>query len=280
MSQPDFLVIGAQKAGTTWLDKMFKSHPSIWTPAVKELQFFNEKFLRDVFPWTQQHRVNHAISAVRYAVTGDTDCQWDKIKQAAHIADSNEVTYEWYEAIFDYAEKGMTKGEMTPEYSLLDYEHVKEIQYRYPKLKIIFVMRDPIQRALSGIKMRLLQKGFNDSSSQQEIDNFVLKCSEDWDVIERSNYKKIISIWSSIFGDDNFLTLLSDELKDDPVSQLKVIGDFLNVDEHGFSANPSERVHVGKSFNISKEVIQQIEKTQKANLEWYLDFKSRRNVEG
>ncbi|MAA72656.1 MAG: hypothetical protein CL679_13125 [Bermanella sp.] len=276
MSHPDFLVIGAQKAGTTWLDKMFKSHPDIWTPVVKELQFFNEKFLKDVFPWTQQHRVNHAKSAISYAITGETDCQWDNIKQAVHIADSNEISYEWYEVVFDYAEKGMIKGEMTPEYSLLDYEHVQEIQSRYPNLKIIFVMRDPVQRALSGIKMRLLQEGFDDSSDQQEIDEFVLNCSKDWDVIERGNYKNIINIWSSVFGESNFLTLLSDELKNEPVTQLKMIGDFLNVDEHCFSADPSERIHVGKSFHISEEVIKQIEITQSANSEWFSEFKLRR----
>jgi hypothetical protein len=31
---PDFLGIGAQKAGTTWLHHNLRSHPDIWPPPV------------------------------------------------------------------------------------------------------------------------------------------------------------------------------------------------------------------------------------------------------
>ena len=67
MAKPDFLVIGAQKAGTTWLDKMFKSHPDIWTPVVKELQFFNSLYMPEAFQWTHAHRQSHAVKGIEYA---------------------------------------------------------------------------------------------------------------------------------------------------------------------------------------------------------------------
>lgn len=41
----DFLGIGAQKAGTTWLYAQLKQHPDVWMPMVKELHFFSFRSL-------------------------------------------------------------------------------------------------------------------------------------------------------------------------------------------------------------------------------------------
>jgi len=40
-SFPDFLVIGAQKAGTTWLFQNLRMHPQVWLPPEKEIHFFD-----------------------------------------------------------------------------------------------------------------------------------------------------------------------------------------------------------------------------------------------
>ncbi|MGD1948605.1 MAG: hypothetical protein ACFB14_03045 [Leptolyngbyaceae cyanobacterium] len=37
----DFLGIGAQKAGTTWLWSILKTHPDVWIPPKKELHYFD-----------------------------------------------------------------------------------------------------------------------------------------------------------------------------------------------------------------------------------------------
>ena len=42
-STPDFIGIGAQKAGTTWLHRNLQAHPEIWMPTEKELHYFDEK---------------------------------------------------------------------------------------------------------------------------------------------------------------------------------------------------------------------------------------------
>lgn len=38
---PGFLVIGAQKCGTTWLHRHLAAHPDLWMPDGKELEFFS-----------------------------------------------------------------------------------------------------------------------------------------------------------------------------------------------------------------------------------------------
>ena len=39
---PDFLIIGAQRAGTTWLHRVLRQHPSLWLAPVKELHYFDK----------------------------------------------------------------------------------------------------------------------------------------------------------------------------------------------------------------------------------------------
>jgi hypothetical protein len=47
MTLPNFLVIGAQRSGTTWLDKQLRYHPSIYLPTVrKEVHFFDRYYDR------------------------------------------------------------------------------------------------------------------------------------------------------------------------------------------------------------------------------------------
>jgi len=42
--KPDFICIGAQKAGTTWLYVTLGRPPDIWFPPFKEFHFFDTKF--------------------------------------------------------------------------------------------------------------------------------------------------------------------------------------------------------------------------------------------
>lgn len=41
---PDFIGIGAMRAGTSWLRKQLERHPEVWTASPKELHFFDRHF--------------------------------------------------------------------------------------------------------------------------------------------------------------------------------------------------------------------------------------------
>ena len=40
---PDFIGIGAQKAGTTWLGHNLQLHPDVWMPRNRELHYFDDQ---------------------------------------------------------------------------------------------------------------------------------------------------------------------------------------------------------------------------------------------
>ena len=44
---PDFICLGAQKAGTAWLSQCLQAHPNLWNPGIKELHFFDRASFTD-----------------------------------------------------------------------------------------------------------------------------------------------------------------------------------------------------------------------------------------
>jgi hypothetical protein len=46
MTGPDFLCVGAQKAGTQWLYDQLQHHPDFWMPPIKELHYFDGRLVR------------------------------------------------------------------------------------------------------------------------------------------------------------------------------------------------------------------------------------------
>ena len=65
---PNFLCIGAQKAGTGWLYEQLRSHSDFWMPPLKELHYFDRLGRagvgkkRDRLEAARAARVTNAIS--------------------------------------------------------------------------------------------------------------------------------------------------------------------------------------------------------------------------
>ena len=60
-SFPEFLGIGAQKSGTTWLYENLKKHPQLYLPKTKEIHFFDWHFYKSI-KWYCQHFKNAKTS--------------------------------------------------------------------------------------------------------------------------------------------------------------------------------------------------------------------------
>jgi Sulfotransferase family len=123
MALPDFLIIGAPKAGSTALHVALAQHPDLFLSDPKEPKFF----LCDQKPPDPAHQrgPGDAHSAQEWV--------WDRNR---------------YEALFATAPAGALRGESTPFY-LWDTASHRRIRALIPDLKMIAVIRDPIDRAYS-----------------------------------------------------------------------------------------------------------------------------------
>ena len=63
---PDLLVIGAQKAGTTWPHDNMGDHPDIWVPPIKELHYLNHRFAPSRDGWEAAGRLRQVEEVRSY----------------------------------------------------------------------------------------------------------------------------------------------------------------------------------------------------------------------
>src|SRR6202453_5326822 len=111
MALPDFLVIGAPKAGTTALHAALARHPGLYLSAVKEPKFF----LTDGPPPDR-------------GGPGDVQTYREHVWRRAD-----------YEALFSDAPAGTLRGESTPFY-LHDLAGQRRIQSLMPAARVIGVL--------------------------------------------------------------------------------------------------------------------------------------------
>ena len=95
----DFIGVGAEKAGTTWLTRMLNAHPEINLSEPKEIFFFNKNNYYD-----QIHKINP----------------------------NYQKGLEWYAKRFLHCEVGKIKGEFSTSY-LWDESAAKRIYKEFPK---------------------------------------------------------------------------------------------------------------------------------------------------
>src|ERR1044072_5098358 len=134
---PDFLCVGAHKAGTTWLYQQLDSHPDFWMPPVKELHYFD-----------QLSRVQHPPPRCR----DERDSQF--FQRLKHLSAKANLDLENYGKLFEL--KGsFLSGDISPNYSTLGSKLIRQIIGYFPDLKVIFLARDPVQRFWSHLSMEV-----------------------------------------------------------------------------------------------------------------------------
>jgi hypothetical protein len=173
---------------------------------------------------------------------------WD-YRLIARIADiiSAPPSDDWYSSIFALAPSDRICGEATPEYSILPPEGVQHILRLAPRVKIILMLRDPIERNWSQIRMNTpANAGVED-----------LKRSAQYgDVISRSDYPKIISLWSEFVAPERFKIVFMDDVIAQPRIAMASICAFLGIEYDDRVFNKLDKpVHVGEARPIPQEVM-------------------------
>src|SRR5215475_13244052 len=120
---PDFLIVGAPKAGSTALHDALASHPQLYASPVKEPKFF----------------LTNGVPPARSAHRGPGD---------AHSAREWVWQPERYHQLFADAPADTLRFESTPFYLWHRASH-ERIARVLPHAKLIAIIRDPIDRAFS-----------------------------------------------------------------------------------------------------------------------------------
>lgn len=191
----DFLGIGAQKAGTTWLYHALSRHPQVWFPAGKEVHFWDQKRERGV---------------------------------------------EWWLGLFAEPRPGVRQGEITPAYALLEVPEIREIRRVAPDLRVLYVLRNPLERAWSAALMALGRAELEESevSDQWFVDHFRSRGS-----LGRGDYAGCIARWRNVFPAERVQVLLFDDLRARPHELLADVANHIGVDPGFYATIPDADLH-------------------------------------
>jgi len=245
---PDFLGIGAQKAGTTWLSHNLQLHPEIWMPSLKEIHYFDEK-LYD--PPNLLPRLYEKLFGERVV-----DRRWRRqvknrlprhLRRLAKEALLWDVRYYagapgdgWYASLFEPG-KGKVVGEITPSYSTLDKDGIAHVHEIMPQAKIIFMMRNPVERAWSQAVMRFekAEKGDIDTATERQLRrNF-----EGEGLRSRTNYGRILENWGSFYPEEQIFVGFLEDIHFFPKELLGSVFEFLGIDASFTPPGLDQKIH-------------------------------------
>ena len=152
---------------------------------------------------TRLHRVLDAHPLVSMTQAGV-----DAMNKEIHYFDQHVLNQplSWYESHF--CSNGIT-GEITPAYSILPDQAVQAISNYLPESKIIFIVRNPLDRIWSQIRMMRAAWGLAEMKSVQLPQLIGLFDSPA--VVWRSDYVQTLQRWQQWFGPDRLLVLTFDQ---------------------------------------------------------------------
>ena len=209
---PDFMVIGAQRAGTTWLHRVLRQHPRLWLPPVKELHYFDKlDTTRTILDAKERRRVK--LGGLR-SLDPWLFRYWFGRRSDA-----------WYARLFHDAQtKGFLAGEITPAYATLQEDVLRRIHRMNREIKLIFVMRDPVERAWSAVN-NALKKGVVEAPTIEKT----IERARGFGTASRSAYADTIRRLEAVFPASQIHYCFFDDLRDRPESLTLEVLSFLGV---------------------------------------------------
>ena len=179
-----FILIGAQKSGTTSLSHQLEQHPEIDFCYHKEPDFFSKND-----NWKNEIAKYHALFS----------------PMPDKISGEGSTTYTW----------------------LLEYPDTAQKIYEYnPEMKLIYIMRHPVERIISHYTHHLLK-----ARTKYPLEREVFEIPT---YIDHSRYAIQLRLYKELFPATNMLLLLFEDYTKEPLETLYKIADFLGVDRSGF----------------------------------------------
>ncbi len=195
----DVICIGAQKTSTSWLHHVINVHPDMYV-------FPNSK------PVTSTNKEAHF---------------WDWNRKRG---------VDWYRELLTPPDPSKKSMDFTPEYAFLQSEDIHECKRLNPTAKVIYVLRDPLSRAVSALRMQT-SRALGDKVAEDYVipfDDDTLKMIENSKVAEHSSYYANHARWSRYYED--ILVLNYEEILEEPREVMTRIFAYLELDERKMTA--------------------------------------------
>lgn len=203
----DFVGIGAEKAGTSWVSENLAEHPDICLSEPKEIQFFNEK---TNFTYPRREHGNF------------------------------EKGLEWYKRFYSHCDKNTKiRGEFSTHH-IIDQRAASRIYQLFPKAKIILCLRNPVDRTISHYK-------WHRYVTMREKRDFIDALKNEPEYINASLYAQNLSAFQKKFPAEQIHYIFFDDIVNKPREVMEKIHIFLGVEKTFISSIISSKKRVNKA---------------------------------
>jgi hypothetical protein len=214
---PDFLIIGAQKAGTTALFAYLRWHPELTGPSWKEVSFFDRRYGAE-----RSYRASFPAKPRQWLVAQRRG-------------------------------RRPLVGEASPSY-ILHPLAPRRVARMVPSVRLIALLRDPVERAYSHYQheVRLGREPLSfeealdreDERLRGEVERMVAEpsyFSDAWwnhTYVARGRYAEQLTRWFEVFPREQLLVLFTEELRDDTAGTYARVLEFLGARPHDLGEYP------------------------------------------
>jgi hypothetical protein len=197
---PNFIVIGAAKAGTTALYWYLAEHPEVFMSPVKETNYFA-----------------YGLDDEGRPLYGDPEVHYFPVKSLSA-----------YEQLFAGAGNAVAVGEASPIY-LECPQAANRIRELLPRARLICSLRHPVDRAYSDYQMSLRRQGCRlDPARDLTVASVWARPDSHWMQIGR--YHEQLTRYFDAFPRDQIYVFLFDDLRRDPLQAVQNVYRFLAID--------------------------------------------------
>jgi hypothetical protein len=224
------LCVGMPKAGTGWLFDQLKNHPDFWLPPVKEVSYLNHGFPRlarssRLLDKKREKLQRASAKKGRRSAVKRRDLAF---LQAATDCSGLARDLSRYASLFQFKDN-LKSGDITPSYSLLDANLIEQIAARFPAIRIIFLVRDPIARAWSHICMACRDGSLNIGLMEQPVKfrEYLMKRDV---LLGSSMATEIVSRWRAAAPSIRFRHFFFDDIVAEPETVRRDILLYLGAD--------------------------------------------------
>lgn len=226
---PNFFIAGVPKSGTTALYHSVRQHPQVYMSPVKEPTYFGAP---DLMTGRFQAGVTPHLKKDSERVEAYLDGRSDRLPVFPLVFEERQ-----YLRLFEAAQNQPAIGEASVSYFWLPGA-AGAIRARLPDAKLVFMLRDPAERAFS---QHLASGYYEPRMSFRE--RFVAghdPATPWWVWHQVGRYGTNLQRFFDLFPRTQILVLLYDDFRTDPLAVLRRIFSFLGVDP-AFDPDTSRR---------------------------------------
>ena len=172
-------------------------------------------------PWEREKIIKDTARIVKKLIAGRfRNAMWLSRWTFGYYSES------WYKSLFSQAKSHQISGEITPAYSILEANDIARIKAVNPNIKMIYMIRNPIDRAWSAIRYNISRRKLNiDVISDDEI----ISKLQSRGMILRGDYERTLDNYLRYFDSSQMLVCFYDAIQANPIGLMSSITNFLDI---------------------------------------------------